>query len=284
APVLGEGAYGLVRLVRDRTSGEVFALKQMQKARIVAMKQQRNVINERNILSKLHHPFIIRFVKTFRDRDCLFLLTEYCPGGDFFGALIRVGGVLTTSQSRWYAAVVTSVLDYVHSKGIVYRYDTTADRPRSHTSPHPGCAHCSVLRCVALAAARARARLYASARPKPVAVCSLARVCRDLKPENLLLDKDGFLKVCDFGFAKAIVDRTYTLCGTPEYLAPELVSGRGHGKGVDWWALGTLTRVLHVVRDATPEVVHMRTRAVAVLHCWCRHPHLRDAHGLLAIR
>jgi serine/threonine protein kinase len=56
-------------------------------------------------------------------------------------------------------------------------------------------------------------------------------VYRDLKPENLLIDGEGFLKVVDFGFAKVVEDRTYTLCGTPEYLAPELVLGRGHNAG-----------------------------------------------------
>ena len=63
---------------------------------------------------------------------------------------------------------------------------------------------------------------------------------RDMKPENMMLDSDGYIKVIDFGFAKEVADRTYTLCGTPEYLAPELVLGKGHGKGVDYWALGVL--------------------------------------------
>lgn len=68
---------------------------------------------------------------------------------------------------------------------------------------------------------------------------SINIIYRDLKPENLLIDKEGYLKVTDFGFAKDISEgRTWTLCGTPDYLAPEIVGGKGHGKGVDWWTVG----------------------------------------------
>ncbi len=62
-----------------------------------------------------------------------------------------------------------------------------------------------------------------------------------LQPENLLLDKDGHLRITDFGFAKRIgSERTWTLCGTPEYLAPEIIQSKGQTFSVDWWALGVL--------------------------------------------
>lgn len=75
---------------------------------------------------------------------------------------------------------------------------------------------------------------------------------RDLKPENILLDSQGYPKLVDFGFAKIVKDKTYTLCGTPEYLAPELVVGRGHDFGVDWWAFGIL--IYEMIVGYTPFV------------------------------
>ena len=66
-------------------------------------------------------------------------------------------------------------------------------------------------------------------------------IYRDLKPENILITKSGYLKLTDFGFAKYLDnDKTYTLCGTPEYLAPEIILNKGHGKPVDWWTMGIL--------------------------------------------
>ena len=64
-----------------------------------------------------------------------------------------------------------------------------------------------------------------------------------MKPENVLIDKDGYAKLTDFGLSKQNIKGntdTLTMCGTPEYLAPEAVNKKGHGKGVDWWSVGCI--------------------------------------------
>ena len=72
---------------------------------------------------------------------------------------------------------------------------------------------------------------------------------RDLKPENILIDHLGYCVLVDLGFAKIVMDKTYTLCGTPEYLAPEIILSKGHDKGVDYWALGVLVYEMLVGRS-----------------------------------
>ncbi|PRP78948.1 protein kinase 2 [Planoprotostelium fungivorum] len=91
--------------------------------------------------------------------------------------------------------------------------------------------------------AEPRARFYAAQIVSAIAhLHSFDIVYRDLKPENILLNAQGHITITDFGLSKQINNEegTHTFCGTPEYLAPEVLKGMGHGKAVDWWSLGTL--------------------------------------------
>lgn len=184
---LGTGTFGRVLLVRlkgrevnDRTA--YFALKILAKSDIVRLKQVSHVTNEKDILTKVDHPFLVNMIDTFQDRQNCYMLLEYVVGGEVFSYLRRAGS-FSADVARFYVATIVLAIEYLHNNNIIYR---------------------------------------------------------DLKPENLLIDSSGYTKVTDFGFAKQVEERTWTLCGTPEYLAPEIIQCSGHGKAVDWWSLGVL--------------------------------------------
>ncbi|XP_022916965.1 cAMP-dependent protein kinase catalytic subunit 3 [Onthophagus taurus] len=179
---VGTGTFGRVLLCRNKSTDEYSAMKILNLADVIRLKQVEHVKNEKNILLEINHPFIVNLFWCHRDDTSIYMLFEYVCGGELFSYL-RNAGRFSTQNANFYACEIISAVDYLHSKNIVYR---------------------------------------------------------DLKPENLLLDKEGHLKITDFGFAKKLTDRTWTLCGTPEYLAPEIIQSKGHNKAVDWWALGIL--------------------------------------------
>jgi protein kinase A len=93
-------------------------------------------------------------------------------------------------------------------------------------------------------------RFYAACILESLAHLHTRCICyRDLKPENILIDEKGYCVLVDLGFAKIVVDKTFTLCGTPEYLAPEIILSKGHDKGVDYWAFGVLIYEMLVGRS-----------------------------------
>ncbi|KAF1931708.1 Pkinase-domain-containing protein [Didymella exigua CBS 183.55] len=187
---LGTGTFARVWLVRLRDAQQadadkVFALKILRKVDVIRLKQVEHVRNERNVLAKVAgHPFITTMVASFQSIDSLYMVLDYCPGGEVFSYLRRARR-FNEPTSQFYAAEIVLILEFLHEReGVAYR---------------------------------------------------------DLKPENILIDAEGHLKLVDFGFAKKVEDReTYTLCGTPEYLAPEVIRNTGHGTAVDWWAFGIL--------------------------------------------
>ncbi|KAF2085303.1 Pkinase-domain-containing protein [Saccharata proteae CBS 121410] len=179
---LGTGSFGRVHLVQSKHNNRFYAVKVLKKAQVVKMKQVEHTNDERRMLQKVKHPFLITLWGTFQDSKNLYMVMDFVEGGELF-SLLRKSQRFPNPVAKFYAAEVTLALDYLHSLDIIYR---------------------------------------------------------DLKPENLLLDRHGHLKITDFGFAKEVPDITWTLCGTPDYLAPEVVASKGYNKSVDWWSLGIL--------------------------------------------
>jgi len=183
--VIGKGSFGKVMLVRKRDTQHVYAMKVLAKEDVIKRNQVEHTRTERNVLAYVRHPFIVTLRFAFQTKRKLYFVLDYCPGGELFFHLGRASK-FEEARARFYAAQIVLALEYLHSRGIVYR---------------------------------------------------------DLKPENVLLDAEGNVALTDFGLSKeGISDNisAHSFCGTPEYLAPEILTRSGHGRAADWWSLGAL--------------------------------------------
>ncbi|KAH0785480.1 AGC family protein kinase [Histomonas meleagridis] len=192
---IGRGFFGKVMLVQHRTTGELFAIKSIQKKRLIETSKINTVIAERNILMKAKHPFLVRLCFSFQTSSKFYLGLEYASGGELFYHMEKRGAI-PIDEARLYIAEIALALNYLHSIGIIYR---------------------------------------------------------DLKPENVLLDSEGHIKLTDFGLSKELVESNSTattICGTTEYLAPEVILRQPYSYAVDWWALGVLA--YEMLTDGNP--------------------------------
>lgn len=85
--VIGKGTYAKVLLVRSKTTKQVFAMKVLKKKYVLEKNQEKNIMTEKNILSELDHPFLVKLKECFQDDKKLYFVLEYCPGGELFGLL-----------------------------------------------------------------------------------------------------------------------------------------------------------------------------------------------------
>jgi len=178
--IIGRGTFGVVKHVTHRESGHPYALKCISRVQAVRNREQEHLQLEREILLENDHPFIVKVVKTFKDRRYIYFLQELVIGGELYAA-IRELGLLSRAQAQFYVASMILALESLHMRDITFR---------------------------------------------------------DLKPENVLLDSHGFIKLIDFGCARKLRGITFTLLGTPHYMAPEVINGQGYRISCDVWSVG----------------------------------------------
>lgn len=191
--LLGEGSFGTVVLVRERSTSTLLAVKVMNRAQLAQEGVMGSVVRERRVLREAGgHPFVVECHSGFQTREAVVLVLEYVPGGDMYD-LMKKYGCLDEAQVRFYLAEIVLGVEELHAHDFVFR---------------------------------------------------------DLKLENILIDAEGHARLTDFGLAgefssprwddRSVLD----ISGTAIYQAPEMLSQKGHGRCVDWWALGVLTYVL----------------------------------------
>ncbi|XP_024531369.1 serine/threonine-protein kinase 38 [Selaginella moellendorffii] len=228
--IIGRGAFGEVRLCREKRSGQVYAMKKLQKSEMLRRGQVEHVRAERNLLAEVDSNCIVKLFCSFQDDEYLYLIMEYLPGGDMMTLLMRKD-TLTEDEARFYVGQAILAIESIHRHNYIHR---------------------------------------------------------DIKPDNLLLDKNGHMKLSDFGLCKpldcsnlpALYENepgieekikdaltfealksparrrtqqeqllhwqrnrrmlAYSTVGTPDYIAPEVLLKKGYGMECDWWSLGAI--------------------------------------------
>lgn len=169
------------------------------------------------VMSKIDHPFVIKLVNTDQDKQSVFMLLRLVQGGELFNVMHNDDrDCIPEGEVKFYTACILEGLAYMHRRRILYR-DLKPENGKDDKSYLP---HVNV---------------------EIVLTSSLCVV---------LIDELGYCVIVDLGFAKVVNEKTYTLCGTPLYLAPEVILSRGHDKGADYWSLGCL--MYEMVSGQTP--------------------------------
>ncbi|EXC33203.1 hypothetical protein L484_011180 [Morus notabilis] len=211
---LGSGDTGSVHLVELCGSGQLFAMKAMDKNVMLNRNKVHRACAEREILDLLDHPFLPALYASFQTKTHICLITDYCPGGELFVLLDKQPAkVLKEDAVRFYAAEVVVALEYLHCQGIIYR-DLKPENVLLQSTGH-------------------------------VSLTDFDLSCLTSCKPQLLIPDATEKKKSQKGrqtpiFMAEPMRASNSFVGTEEYIAPEIITGAGHTSAVDWWALGVL--------------------------------------------
>ncbi|GAB2267567.1 Phototropin-2 [Dionaea muscipula] len=210
---LGCGDTGSVHLVELQSSGELFAMKAMDKSLMLNRNKVHRACIEREIYSLLDHPFLPTLYASFQTSTHVCLITDFCPGGELFALLDKQPMKIFKEESaRFYAAEVVLALEYLHCLGIIYR-DLKPENVLLQSNGHV------VLTDFDLSYLTS-CKPQIIKPPQPKSKRQRSRVSPILVTEPST--------------------QSNSFVGTEEYIAPEIISGAGHTSAIDWWALGIL--------------------------------------------
>lgn len=213
--LLGSGDTGSVHLVELCNTGELFAMKAMDKAVMLNRNKVHRACMERQIMGILDHPFLPTLYASFQTKTHVCLITDFAPGGELFMLVDRQPmKVLREDAVRFYAAEVVVALEYLHCQGVVYR-DLKPENLLLQSDGH-------------LLLTDFDLSYLASCEPQLLKNTGLPRRKGKMKNEPPPT------------FVAEPTMASNSFVGTEEYIAPEIITGTGHSSAVDWWAVGIL--------------------------------------------
>mmetsp|Transcript_14504 Transcript_14504/g.31475 ORF Transcript_14504/g.31475 Transcript_14504/m.31475 type:complete len:966 (+) Transcript_14504:148-3045(+) len=221
--ILGMGTFGKVWLVTPKSNSKdkptPFALKMVSKRQLLQQRLAAAAMREKNVMESVVHPFLLHMVSSFQDENYLYFVMDLILGGELFELIYSNGKKMGSGgggKKEWKASAFYESFGPEDDKQAL----------KSHRLAGLGIRDAVFYgACVIDGFAHLHNRRIAY---------------RDLKPENVMLNANGYCVVVDMGFAKVVLDKTYTMCGTPEYLAPELIVNKGHNHAADYWSFACL--------------------------------------------
>eukprot|EP01112_Ceratiomyxa_fruticulosa_P007609 TRINITY_DN1976_c0_g2_i3.p1 TRINITY_DN1976_c0_g2~~TRINITY_DN1976_c0_g2_i3.p1 ORF type:complete len:1074 (-),score=203.93 TRINITY_DN1976_c0_g2_i3:294-3515(-) len=255
---ISKGAFGRVYLAKKKQTGDIYALKVLNKKQTLHKKQVAHITAERNILAATHNPFLVKLYYSFQTRSSLCLVLEYLPGGDLY-SLLRALGCFQEEMAKQYIAEVVLALEYLHSLNIIHR-DLKPDNLLVDAFGHIKLTDFGLSRYGLLGddydyshfeSMHGHGTHSSQSLSSPTTLFISSPTNHFISPTSGLAfggsgGSDGSKSSNSGGilnsvsWKKAGHVKRYSFVGTPDYLAPEVILGTGHSKQVDWWALGVI--------------------------------------------